>query len=125
MNLKTDNLLQKRIMRRVYSVWFVKKVMPRLIAELAIFSVFIYLISRQVFVAKVLQYADQILASNSLNPTVWANFIFNIFLQTEFIVQLSVLGSLLVVVFAFKTFITSLVQLNLVKSETNSANRSF
>ena len=105
-------------MRRVYSVWFIKKVAPRFVAELAMFSVFAYLIGRYVFVSKVLQYADQIFANNSFNPAVWTNFALNTFLKTEFIVQLSVLGSLLVIVFAFKTFITSLVQLNLAK-ETN------
>ncbi len=88
-------------------------------AELAMLSVFAYLIGRYVFVAKVLQYADQIFANNSFNPVVWTNFAFRIFANTEFIVQLSVLGSLLAIVFAFKTFITSLVQLNLAKDETN------
>ncbi|MDO8743370.1 MAG: hypothetical protein Q7J30_02355 [Candidatus Azambacteria bacterium] len=115
MNIKNNNLLEKRIMRRVYSIWFIKKAMPRFIAELAMFSVFAYLIGRFVFVAKVLEYADQILANSSINPAVWTNFIFNTFSQTEFIVQLSVLGSLLAVVFAFKTFIASLVQLSMAK----------
>src|SRR3989344_7017548 len=123
MNTKNNNL-EKRIMRQVYLIWFVKKAIPRFTAELAMFSVFVYLISRQVFVAKVLQYAEQILSNNSINPTVWANFVLNTFVQTEFIVQLSVVGSLLTVLFVFKTFITSLVQLALAKNETNLARPS-
>lgn len=119
-----NNNLEKRIMRQVYLIWFVKKIVPRFTAELAMFSVFAYLISRQVFVAKILEYADQILANNSFSPLVWINFIFNTFAQTEFIVQLSVVGSLLAIVFAFKTFITSMVQLSLAKNETNLVGRS-
>ena len=112
-------------MRRVYSIWFIKKAMPRFVAELVAFSVFMYLIGRQSFVAKVLLYANQIFVNNSFNPAVWTNFAFNTFLNTEFIVQLSVLGSLFAVIFAFKTFIASLVQLNLVKEETNLLSQSF
>ena len=118
-------MLEKRIMRRVYSIWFIKKAMPRFVAELAMFSVFAFLIARYVFVSKVVQYADQIFANNSFNPMIWSNFAFRTFINTEFIVQLSILGSLIAIVFAFKTFITSLVQLNLAKDETNLVGRSF
>ena len=123
MNTKNNNL-EKRIMWQVYLIWFVKKAVPRFVAELAAFSVFVYLISRQVFIAKVLQYAEQILGNSSINPTVWASFAFNTFAQTEFIVQLSVVGSLLAVIFVFKTFIASVVQLALAKNETNLARPS-
>ena len=123
MNTKNNNL-EKRIMWQVYLIWFVKKAVPRFVAELAAFSVFVYLISRQVFIAKVLQYAEQILGNSSISPTVWASFIFNTFAQTEFIVQLSVVGSLLAVILVFKTFIASVVQLALAKNETNLARPS-
>ena len=124
MNQKTDNLLNKRIMKRVYSIWFAKKVIPYFLAELSLFVGFVYLIAHFVYISQVLRYADQILANNSVNPVVWFNFMSNTFLQTEFIVQLSVLGSLLAIVFAFRTFIMSLVQLNIAKEETNLAGQS-
>ncbi len=118
MNTNTNNLLCERIMKRVYFIWFIKKIFPYLLIELALFASFLYLISHYVFISKVLQYASQILANNSIDPAVWSAFAWNAFIGTELIVQLSVLGILAVVVLLFKNFITSFMQLTLAKEET-------
>ncbi len=118
MNINTNNLLDKRIMRRIYFIWFTKKIFPYLLIELALFAGFLYLIGHYVFVSKVLQYASQILANNSINPAIWGAFSWHIFFKTRFVVQLSVLGSLAVTILIFKNFITSFMQLTLSKEET-------
>lgn len=118
MNTSTNNLLGKRIMRRVYFIWFTKKIFPYLLIELALFAGFLYLIGYYVFVSKVLQYASQILANNSIDPAIWGAFAWHIFFKTKLVVQLSVLGSLAVTILIFKNFITSFIQLTLSKEET-------
>ncbi len=117
-------MLCGRIMRRVYFIWFVKKVAPYFLAEFSLFAVFAYLISNNVFVSKVLEYASQILANNSVDPFVWSSFAWNTFMGTEIIVQLSVLGVLAMVVLLFKNFITSFAQLTSPNIETNLVNQS-
>lgn len=113
-----NNLLCKRIMRRVYFIWFVKKVAPYVLAELALFAGFLFLIGHYVFVSQVLRYASQILANSSVDPAIWGAFAWHVFFKTEFIVQLAVLGSLIVSVLIFKNFIVSLMQLTIAKKET-------
>jgi len=124
MNIKNNHTLGERIMRRVYFIWFAKKIVPYFIAEFSLFVCFAYLIGSNVFVSKVLEYASQILANNSVNPVVWSAFAWNTFIGTEPIVQLSVLGVLAMVVLLFKNFITSLAQLTLFNTETNLARQS-
>ncbi len=125
MNINTNNLLCKRIMKRVYFIWFVKKMAPYFLIELTLFASFLYLIGHYVFVSKVLQYAGQILANNSVNPAVWSAFAWNTFIGTELIVQLSILGVLAMITLLFKNFITSFAQLTLSDTETNLAKQSF
>ena len=118
MNTNINNLLRKRIMKRVYFIWFAKKIFPYLLTELALFVGFLYFIGHYVFVSKVLQYTSQILANNSIDPTIWGVFVLHVFLKTEFVVQLAVLGSLAMIILMFKNFITSFMQLTLTKEET-------
>jgi len=125
MNTNTNNLLCRRIMKRVYFIWFAKKIFPYLLIELALFASFLYLIGHYVFVSKVLQYVSQILANNSIDPAVWSAFALHIFFKTELVVQLAVLGSLVMTILVFKNFITSLIQLTLAKEETKLVGQSF
>ncbi len=124
MNTNTNNLLRKRIMKRVYFIWFAKKMVPYFLIELTLFASFLYLIGHYVFVSKVLQYASQILANNSVNPAVWSAFAWNTFIGTELIVQLSVLGVLAMLALLFKNFVTSFAQLILSNTETNLERQS-
>ncbi|MEK9170970.1 MAG: hypothetical protein AAB789_01480 [Patescibacteria group bacterium] len=102
-------------MRRVYFIWFVKKIAPYFLIESALFAGFLYLIGHYVFVSKVLQYASQILANNSIDPTIWGGFALHVFFKTGHIVQLSILGSLIMTFLVFKNFVKSLTQLTLAK----------
>ncbi|MBI4919845.1 hypothetical protein HY838_00945 [Candidatus Azambacteria bacterium] len=121
MNINNNNSIRERIMRRVYFIWFAKKIAPYILIESALFAGFVFLIGHYVFVSKVMQYAGQILANNSLNPEIWGAFAFNTFFKTRFVVQLSILGSLAMIILMFKNFILSLAQLTLAKEETKTA----
>jgi len=124
-NININNSLHKKIMRRVYFIWFVKKMAPYVLAELALFAGSLYLIGHYVFVSKVMQYASQIWGNSSIDPVVWSGFAFHLFFKTKLIVQLSVLGSLAMIILMSKNFITSLIQLTLAKEETKLVARSF
>src|SRR3990167_9499570 len=118
-DINTENLLRKRIMRRVYFIWFAKKAAPYFLIESALFASFLYLIGHYVFVSKVLQYASQILANGSIDPIIWTGFAFHLFLKTQFIVQLSILGASAMIILIFRNFIISSAQLTLTRQETN------
>lgn len=119
MNTNTNNLLCKRIMKRVYFIWFTKKIAPYFLIELALFAGFLYLIGHYVFVSKVFQYASQILANNSIDPAIWSVFALHVFFKTGLVVQLAVLGSLAMIILMFKNFIISLTQLTLANGKPN------
>lgn len=102
--------VKNKIMRRVYFIWFGRTVLPHIIIEGFIFSVFIYLIGQYVFVAKVMQYASLVLANQSEYPITLTSFALDIFLRTKLIVQISVLGSLAMFALIFKNFIMSVIQ---------------
>ena len=118
-NMKNKNQLEGRIMRQVYFIWFSKRVLPYIILEGFVFTVSMYLISQNVFVAKVIQYAGLVLANQSEYPVTLASFAFDIFLRTRPIVQISILGSLIMFTLIFKNFIVSVVQFAHAKDETN------
>ena len=117
--IKSKNQLEGRIMRRIYFIWFGRTVLPYIIIEGLVFSVFIYLIGQYVFVAKVMQYASLVLANQSEYPITLTSFTLDIFLRTKLIVQISVLGSLTMFALVFKNLIACIVQLANTKNETN------
>ncbi|MEK7087455.1 MAG: hypothetical protein AAB648_01225 [Patescibacteria group bacterium] len=117
--IKSKNQLEGRIMRRIYFIWFGRTVLPYIIIEGLVFSVFIYLIGQYVFVAKVMQYASLVLANQSEYPITLTSFTLDIFLRTKLIVQISVLGSLTMFALVFKNLIASIIQLAHTKNETN------
>lgn len=117
--MKNKNQLSDRIMRRVYFIWFSKRILPHIIFEGIVFIIFMYLIGQNVFVAKVMQYASLVLANQSEYPMTLASFTFDVFLRTRPIVQISVLGSLIMFFLISKNFIASIIQFAHAKDETN------
>lgn len=109
--MKNKNQLSDRIMRRVYFIWFSRRVLPYLAVEATLFAAFLYLIGQQVYVAKVLEYATSIFASNMAHPEVFASFAMNLFIRTHVGVQISIIGSLLATFFLFRNLISSAFQL--------------
>ncbi len=121
--MKNKNQLEGRIMRQVYFIWFSKRVLPYIILEGFVFTVSMYLISQNVFVAKVIQYAGLVLANQSEYPVTLASFAFRIFLITKPIVQIFGLGSLIMFFLISKNFIASVIQLANYRNETNLNTR--
>ena len=117
--MKHKNQLSNKVMRRVYFIWFSKRVLPYIILEGFVFTISMYLISQNVFVAKVIQYASLVLANQSEYPMTLASFTFDVFLRTRPIVQVSVLGSLVMFLLLSKNFIASIIQLAHYRNETN------
>ena len=65
---KENNSLQARIMRRVYTIWFAKRVSPYMVIEAAGLISVVYALSRLVYVRNVI---DNTLAAFAANPWVW------------------------------------------------------
>ncbi|OGG39604.1 hypothetical protein A2127_00345 [Candidatus Jorgensenbacteria bacterium GWC1_48_12] len=113
--MNEKNNLKTKIMRRVYGIWFVKKVLPYVAAEAAVFIGFLYFIGREVYIANVLQYTTSVLTADMAHPMAFVSFAMDMFIRTELGVQISLLGALLMATFVFRNLITSTVQLALAK----------
>lgn len=111
-------------MRRVYLIWFGRKVLPYLALETAAFAGFVYFLGEQIYMARVVEYTTSILSNNMAHPTVFASFMVDLFLRTRLGVQLSILGAMTMVFFLFRNIIDSVIQLALAK-ETKLTNRTF
>ncbi len=123
MNEYNDNSMSAGIMKRVYFIWFAKKIAPRVLAEMALFAGFLALIGHYVFVAKVAQYMGQIFENHSFDPSVWSGFAWHVFWKTRLIVQISVLGSLAMTALLFRNFITSVFRMAMAMGETKFIRR--
>lgn len=117
--------LKTKIMRKVYLIWFGRKVLPYIAVEIAVFAGFMYFLGEQVYVAKVMEYATSVFSNNMAHPTVFASFAADLFLRTRLGVQLSVLGALAMIFFLFRNIIGAAVQLALAKGETELSNKTF
>lgn len=117
--------LKTKIMRKVYFIWFGRKVLPYIALETAAFAGFTYFLGKQIYVAKVMEYATSVFSNNMAHPMVFASFAINLFFRTHLGVQLSVVGSLAMIFFLFRNIIGSAVQLALAKNETELGNKTF
>ncbi len=117
--------LKTKIMRRIYFIWFGRKMLPYIAFETAAFAGFLYFLGEQVYIAKVMEYATSVLSNNMAHPAVFASFAVDLFLRTRLGVQLSIVGSMAMVFFLFRNIIGSAVQLALAKGETEFNNKTF
>ena len=116
--------LKTKIMRRVYLIWFGRKVLPYIAFEAMAFVGFMYFLGEQVYMARVMEYATSVFSNNMAHPAVFASFMADLFLRTRLGVQLSILGAIAMVFFLFRNIIGAAVQLTLAK-ETKSDLFSF
>lgn len=86
--------LKTTIMRRVRVIWFARRVLPLLVLETVAVALVVQQLATNVFVNHVLQNA--IIHTFSRSPVMMADFFFRAFLNTETLVQMLVLGSLVV-----------------------------
>ena len=117
--------LKTKIMRKVYLIWFGRKVLPYVAFEAAAFAVFMYFLGQQVYVARVVEYVILVLSNNMAHPAVFAFFAVDLFLRTHLGVQISIIGSLAMIFFLSRNIIGSAVQLALAKGETELGNKTF
>ncbi len=117
--------LKTKIMRKVYLIWFGRKVLPYIAIEIAAFAGFTYFLGEQVYMAKVIEYATSVLSNNMSHPAIFASFAVDLFLRTRLGVQLSILGAIAMIFFLFRNIISSAVQLALARSETEFNNKTF
>ncbi|OGD24671.1 hypothetical protein A2819_02950 [Candidatus Azambacteria bacterium RIFCSPHIGHO2_01_FULL_40_24] len=116
--------LRTKIMRRVYLIWFGRKVLPYIAVETVAFAGFVYFLGEQVYAARVMEYATFVLSNNMAHPTVFASFAIDLFLRTHLGVQLSIIGSMAMIFFLFRNIIGSAVQLALTKGETELRSKT-
>ena len=53
MYLKPTELLKRRIMRRIYGIWFARMVLPWIAVEISVISIFVRLVTDYVWVGQV------------------------------------------------------------------------
>lgn len=83
-----------QILRSVYRVWLFRKLMPVLLLEIAAFSTVLYLLSRAVFVRRVLENALNVLF---LNPTALFSFAVSAFVHAAVVTKLLTIGFMVLV----------------------------
>ena len=103
-------------MRRVYSIWFLRRVFPYVVADTAVFLVFLYLIGKYTFVQVIADNFTRILLTS---PSALLPYLADAMLNTKFVVQVSLVVAMIAVILAFRNILTALVQLRVFKEETN------
>lgn len=114
--------IQNQVMKKVYLIWFTRKVLPYALADLLVFTVFLYLIGQFVFVRMVLENLTRILFAS---PGGLAVYVFGAVLGTKFVVQVSLAGALTAFILASKNIFAVFVQLGVLKEETNLRRQAF
>lgn len=88
----TSNYLKQAIMRRVWTIWFVRRVLPWLALEAAALWFVLAKMAEQIFVNKVLQNA--VAHTFSRSPFEFPSFFIHAFLNTETLVQTLIIALL-------------------------------
>ncbi|OGD33586.1 hypothetical protein A3C78_02320 [Candidatus Azambacteria bacterium RIFCSPHIGHO2_02_FULL_45_18] len=119
---KENNSLQSRIMRRVYAIWFAKRVLPYVVIEAAGFVSVVYALGRLVYVRHVV---DNALVAFAANPWGWAFYMADSFFYRKPVIQALSLGAAVLFIFAVRNVLKALVELNVMQRETKPARASF
>ena len=109
-------------MRRVYTIWFAKRVLPHMVIEVASFISVIYALSRLVYVRHVV---DNAFAAFAANPWGWAFYMADSFFYRKPVIQTLSLGAMVLFIFAVRNVLKALVELNVMQRETKPAKASF
>lgn len=89
-----SSYVKQAIMRRVKTIWFIRRVLPLLLLETTAVWFAVQNIAEHVFVNNVLQNA--VIHTFSRSPVMMLEFFFRAFLNTEVLVQMFVLASIVV-----------------------------
>ncbi|MEK7566516.1 MAG: hypothetical protein AAB527_00045 [Patescibacteria group bacterium] len=103
-------------MRKVYFIWFFKKVLPYALADIFVFGVFLYIVGEYTFVRVVMENFVRILLSS---PASLMPYLADAALNAKFVVNMSLAGATIAMILAFKNVLALFVQLRVFKEETN------
>ena len=90
--MNTNEQLQENIMRRVYGVWFLRRVLPVAIFEVLFIALAVNLFAESVFIARVVENAVGILKDS---PWAVASFLWSAFWNSRLEVKIEVASAFL------------------------------
>ena len=99
----TSPKLKQRIMRRVYGIWFVKRVLPRLVGETIVVYIAVTQIAAHVFINHVL--ANAVLHTFSRSPITIFNYFANALINSEVLVQTMLMSSVVLAGFMLRDIV--------------------
>lgn len=103
-------------MKKVYAIWFLKRVLPYVAAEILVLGTFLYLVGEYTFVRVVVDNLTRITLSS---PVALLPYVIDAALNTKLVVQVSLLGATVALVLAFRNVLYAFIQLRVFKEETN------
>ena len=103
-------------MKKVYFIWFVRRVAPYVLAEIFVFGVFIYLVGEYTFVRVIIENLTRMTLSS---PATLLPYIIDAALKTKLVVHISLFGATIATILAFRNVLYAFIQLRVFKEETN------
>lgn len=104
MNTQNINIqLKNRIMHRVYGIWFVRRVLPRLLIEGAVAFIIVRELANRVFVNHVLSNAA--LHTFARTPLEFVQYFGRAFMNTESLTQILLAGSFILASLLVRDFL--------------------
>jgi len=98
--------IKKRILARIYIIWFIKRVIPLIIIQILALAVALKLFAKNVFVSKVLQNSS--IAADS-GYWIFSKYLAVSFLNTRPIIQICILLGLGISALLIRDFIRSML----------------
>lgn len=110
--IQTSGKFKGEILRQVYRVWLFRKLLPVMIAEIAGFSLVLYVLGRTVFIQKVLENAFAVLFAE---PGRIVPFAFFAFTNASAATRILFIGVIVLFAFVIRHLTQGLLRLILVK----------
>lgn len=116
MILTPSSTLIKRVMRRVYAIWFLKKAVPVLVLEVSLLIFALTQFAKHVFVANVLRN----IAASGTHPGPLTQFLFDAFVSASAIIELMIILGVIAVIALFWS-----IGVSIQKARASSDERNF
>ena len=108
--------IQSQVMKKIYLIWFFKRVLPYVLGDVLIFTAFIYLLGQYTFVRVIMENFIRFMLSS---PSALLPYFIDAITNTKFVVQISLAGSSIAVILALKNVLYSFIQMKVFREETN------
>ena len=100
------------LLNQVYRIWLFRRLMPVLAIEVAFFAILLYMLSRSVFVRRVLENALNVVFTD---PTSIASFFISAFLHATLLTQVISIGIAIAIAFFVRHVTQGVLRLILVR----------